>query len=47
MHHDDGLRLDVSDDESPVRSGAIGLRTYRVEAWFDNVVVLPIQKGEP
>jgi hypothetical protein len=42
MHHDDGLRIDFTDRQQPVLSGNIGLRAHRVDAWFDNVVALPI-----
>ncbi len=42
MHHDDGLRFDITDDKNPILTGAIGLRTHRVDASFDNVVVLPL-----
>ncbi|MCP4452046.1 MAG: DUF1080 domain-containing protein [Planctomycetes bacterium] len=38
---DKGLRIDVTDKNEPILSGAIGVRTHRVPAWFDNVVVLP------
>ena len=37
-----GLRIDHTDRGSPVLSGAVGVRTHRVDAWFDNVVVLPV-----
>ena len=37
-----GLRIDTTDKTRPVLSGAIGVRAHRTEAWFDNVVVLPI-----
>ncbi|MFH1920386.1 MAG: family 16 glycoside hydrolase [Planctomycetota bacterium] len=49
MHHDDGLRIDHTDrtdrtDQSaPILSGAVGVRAHHVSAWFDNVVVLPIE----
>jgi len=36
-----GLRMDFTDKDSPVLSGAVGVRTRGVRAWFDNVVVLP------
>lgn len=36
-----GLRIDFT-DPSPILSGAVGFRTHRVPAWYDNVVVLPI-----
>jgi hypothetical protein len=39
---DGGLRIDCTDDSEPILSGAIGVRTHRVAAWFDNIVVLPI-----
>ena len=42
MHHDDGLRIDYTDKKDPVPSGNCGVRAHRVAAWFDNVVVLPI-----
>ncbi len=38
-----GLRIDYTDRKAPVLSGNIGLRTHRAGAWFDNVVVLPIE----
>ncbi len=41
MHHDDGLRIDFTDENDPILSGNVGVRTHRVEAWFDNVIVLP------
>ena len=37
-----GLRIDYTDKPAPVPSGALGVRAHRTEAWFDNVVVLPI-----
>ncbi|MHC4641251.1 MAG: family 16 glycoside hydrolase, partial [Planctomycetota bacterium] len=37
-----GLRIDFTDEENPFLSGAIGVRAHRVEAWFDNIVVLPV-----
>jgi len=40
---DHGLRIDFTDDKSPILSGNIGLRTHGMEAWFDNVVVLPVE----
>ncbi|NQT38392.1 MAG: DUF1080 domain-containing protein, partial [Planctomycetes bacterium] len=42
MHHDDGLRIDYTDEKAPILTGNIGVRTHNVSAWFDNVVVLPI-----
>jgi hypothetical protein len=42
MHHDEGLRIDYTDTRAPVLTGAVGIRTHQVNAWFDNVVVLPI-----
>ena len=38
---DRGLRIDVIDEKAPILSGAIGVRAHGVEAWFDNIVVLP------
>jgi hypothetical protein len=37
-----GLRIDYTDRTALILSGAIGLRTDRVTASFDNIVVLPI-----
>jgi len=37
-----GLRLEVTDSNAPVLSGAVGLRTYNTAASFDNVIVLPL-----
>jgi len=42
LHDDPGLRIEHTDEREPVRRGAIGLRTHRVSAAFDNVVVLPL-----
>jgi len=38
-----GLRIDYTDRKAPVLSGNVGVRAHRVEAWFDNIVVLPIE----
>jgi hypothetical protein len=38
---DRGLRIDFTDKQNPILSGAIGVRAHRMEAWFDNIVVLP------
>lgn len=43
---DKGLRIDVKDENSPVLSGNIGVRAHAVDAWFDNVVVMPIDWAE-
>jgi len=39
---DRGLRIDFTDEKGPILSGAIGVRTHLVPAWFDNIVVLPV-----
>ena len=39
---DRGLRIDVTDEKAPVLTGAIGVRAQRAAAWFDNIVVLPV-----
>ena len=39
---DRGLRIDFTDEKNPILSGAIGVRAHRVAAWFDNIVVLPV-----
>ncbi len=41
---DRGLRIDFTDRKNPILSGAVGVRAHRVEAWFDNVVVLPLDE---
>jgi len=41
VHDDLGPRIDYTDSK-PIRRGAVGLRTHRTTAWFDDVVVLPI-----
>ena len=38
-----GLRIDYTDRKDPVLAGNVGVRAHRVEAWFDNIVVLPIE----
>jgi hypothetical protein len=39
---DGGLRIDFTDKKGPILSGAIGVRAHLVPAWFDNIVVLPV-----
>ncbi len=39
-----GLRIDFTDENDPILSGAIGVRTHQVSASFDNIVVLPIKE---
>ncbi|MFC1805432.1 hypothetical protein ACFL09_00435 [Planctomycetota bacterium] len=39
---DRGLRIDFTDTNNPILSGAIGVRAHRVSAWFDNIVALPL-----
>jgi len=41
---DHGLRIDCTDKQDPILAGAIGVRTHRVSAWFDNVIALPIER---
>jgi len=41
---DRGLRIDYTDKNGPILSGAIGVRTHQVSASFDNIVVLPIKE---
>ena len=40
---DQGLRIDYTDQKGPILSGAVGIRAHCVDAWFDNVAVLPIE----
>ncbi len=42
-----GLRIDFTDRRNPILSGAIGVRAHRVPAWFDNIVVLPLDVLRP
>ncbi|MHC4198612.1 MAG: family 16 glycoside hydrolase [Planctomycetota bacterium] len=37
-----GLRIDHTDKRAPILSGSVGVRTHRVGAWYDNVVVMPV-----
>jgi len=39
---DHGLRIDFTDDKNPMLSGKIGVRTHRVTAWFDNLILMPV-----
>lgn len=39
---DRGLRIDFTDKNNPILSGAIGVRAHMIEAWFDNVAPLPV-----
>jgi len=39
---DRGLRIDYTDKNGPILSGAIGVRTHQVSASFDNIVVLQL-----
>ncbi len=39
---ENGLRIDVRDERSPVLSGNVGVRAHMLDACFDNVVVLPV-----
>jgi hypothetical protein len=36
-----GLRIDFTDKENPILSGAIGLHVQNTTAQFDNIVVVP------
>jgi DUF1680 family protein len=33
--------LDIRDEQAPILTGAVGLRTHAAAVWFDDVVVLP------
>ena len=44
---DKGLRLDVVDENEPILSGTIGVRTHNTAAWFDNIVALPCETPAP
>jgi len=36
-----GLRIDYTDRKDPILAGSVGARAHRIEAWFDNIIVLP------
>ncbi|NQU24114.1 MAG: DUF1080 domain-containing protein [Candidatus Nealsonbacteria bacterium] len=40
-----GLRIDHTDKQAPILSGNVGVRTHNVRAWYDNVVVLPLDEN--
>ena len=48
-----GLRIHHKDTDAPMLRGAVGVRTHNASAWFDDVVVLPLDArdaailGEP
>ena len=46
LHDDTRPLLDIRDDQAPVLKGAVGLRVYDASAWFDDVVVLPIDASQ-
>jgi len=37
-----GLRIDFTDKDAPILSGSVGVRTHGGDAWFDNIVVVPV-----
>jgi len=39
---DKGLRIEHTDTSAAILRGAVGVRTHNTSAWFDDVVVLPI-----
>jgi hypothetical protein len=36
-----GLRIDFKDEKDPILSGSVGVRAHGMDAWFDNIVVVP------
>jgi hypothetical protein len=42
LHDDTRPLLDLQDEGTQQRAGAVGVRTYQTSAWFDDVVVLPV-----
>jgi hypothetical protein len=38
-----GLRIDYTDSDSPILRGTVGMRTFKCNAGFDNIIVCPIQ----
>ena len=43
VHSDPGLRIEYTDDKEPVLKGNIGVRAAGVQAWVEDVVVLPAE----
>lgn len=43
LHNDPGLRIEYTDKTEPVLKGSVGIRTAGTEAWFDDLVVLPVE----
>jgi hypothetical protein len=43
---ENGLRIDFTDKDTPVLSGSVGVRAHGVDAWFDNIVVVPVSMVE-
>lgn len=43
LHDNPGLRIDFEDKNAPVLKGAIGIRAMGTDAWFDDLVVLPLE----
>ena len=41
LHDDPGLRITYTDDKAPILKGCIGVRASGVQAWVDDLVVLP------
>jgi hypothetical protein len=39
---ENGLRIDYTDNNSPILQGTIGMRTFQCNANFDNIIVCPI-----
>ena len=39
-----GLRIEYTDTDNPILSGAIGAISYKTDALYDNVVVMPVDK---
>jgi hypothetical protein len=41
LHDDPGLRITYTDDNAPILKGCIGVRASGVQAWVDDLIVLP------
>jgi len=43
---ENGLRIEYTDTDMPVLSGNIGVMAVRADAWYDNLVVIPVQEAK-
>ena len=43
---DKGLRIEYTDKDDPILSGAVGAGAFKTTAMFDDLVVIPIGKKD-